>query len=286
MDLTFYVVLPGLLFFFWCIFSTGSGGSGAAPRKSVSRAAQLRTALYDYEFPLMVVDVFTKENPHLSAGQRDLAFRGLREYFMLMLIEHQMGRQKPLGMPSELVDEAWHAFVLCTLEYELFCKRFFGRMVHHQPDPSARPGLVDPNAEFKSDTCNTWAAYRNSVRRYPAYFTSVSDMPLLFGLDSYVGLTSGWLWTAPAVAALERQAPLVAESADSAGGSCTSFESVGTLTGSSGERGSGSHHSHSAPTDSSAHGGHGGDSCSDGHSCGGHCGGGSSCGSSCGGGGD
>ncbi|MCY3787708.1 MAG: hypothetical protein OXH63_02860 [Gemmatimonadetes bacterium] len=35
--------------------------------------------------------------------------------------------------PSRPVDLAWHEFILCTRTYSAFCRRYFGRMIHHQP---------------------------------------------------------------------------------------------------------------------------------------------------------
>ena len=35
--------------------------------------------------------------------------------------------------PSEAVDRGWHEFILCTRTYGEFCRRRFGRMVHHEP---------------------------------------------------------------------------------------------------------------------------------------------------------
>jgi len=34
---------------------------------------------------------------------------------------------------SVAVDHAWHAFILHTRDYEAYCRRRFGRLVHHQP---------------------------------------------------------------------------------------------------------------------------------------------------------
>ena len=40
-------------------------------------------------------------------------------------------------LPPPLIDEAWHAFILFTEDYEIFCNNFFGKMIHHLPH---RPG--------------------------------------------------------------------------------------------------------------------------------------------------
>ncbi len=42
--------------------------------------------------------------------------------------------------PHALMDEMWHTFILHTREYERFCRRFFGRTIHH--DPTAPPERV------------------------------------------------------------------------------------------------------------------------------------------------
>lgn len=37
--------------------------------------------------------------------------------------------------PSQLVDEAWHAFIIHTGDYADYCTTRFGRFIHHRPDP-------------------------------------------------------------------------------------------------------------------------------------------------------
>ncbi|MEX3983693.1 hypothetical protein AB4Y45_32445 [Paraburkholderia sp. EG287A] len=290
-----FIVVP-VFIFVWFVLLADDKPRPAA-RNGTPRPPHTRSALHAYEFPQVVRDVFRRENPHLSTGQQDLAFKGLKEYFMLMLLEQQSGRRASLGMPSVLVDDAWHAFVLCTRQYEEFCLKFFGQMVHHMPDPSSRPGVLDENSDFSVGTENTWNAYRRGVRKFPAYFSAVADMPLLFGLDTYIGLSTGWLWTPSALNALDRQAALVASAtgdtgSDCSGGSCTSFTPVNAWPDSPAAS-SGRAYSSDHDTSSTSHGGsdshHGGGHSCSGHSCGGHSCGGSSCGSSCGsgcGGGD
>ncbi len=36
-------------------------------------------------------------------------------------------------IPSPVIDEGWHAFVLFTDDYALFCKKYFGTFLHHAP---------------------------------------------------------------------------------------------------------------------------------------------------------
>lgn len=279
------------LFIVFTVFS--SFGRLAMPRHTRIKS------LLAYQFPDEVWAVFRKENPQLPDEQCQLAFKGLKEYFILQLLEQSAGRNKSLGMPSVLVDQAWHAFMLFSVKYEDFCLKYFGKMIHHHPDPSARPGRLDYRSRFKPDVVNTWSSYCRGRDQYPDYFTELSGMPLLFKLDDYADYAEGWRWTPSALRALDRaaaankphQLSVGQTSRAGLGSDCISSlddrpSSVYALLAqrnrdaSFGGRDDVSH-SHSKA------GGHGphcsGDS--PGHS---HChsDGGSSCGSSCGGGGD
>lgn len=35
--------------------------------------------------------------------------------------------------PPEKIDEAWHNFILFTKDYQEFCRRYFGKFIHHVP---------------------------------------------------------------------------------------------------------------------------------------------------------
>jgi hypothetical protein len=39
-----------------------------------------------------------------------------------------------LSMPSVLVDDMWHKFLLHTRDYAAFCDAAFGRFLHHEPE--------------------------------------------------------------------------------------------------------------------------------------------------------
>ncbi len=36
-------------------------------------------------------------------------------------------------VPSTRIDLAWHTFILFTEDYHSFCRKFFGKMLHHKP---------------------------------------------------------------------------------------------------------------------------------------------------------
>src|SRR5690349_13046808 len=66
-------------------------------------------------------------------GDRATALRaldGLDAWFIACL--HSDNRM--IGMPSEIVDIAWHEFILRTREYTAFCHHAFGQYLHHTPD--------------------------------------------------------------------------------------------------------------------------------------------------------
>lgn len=52
--------------------------------------------------------------------------------------------------PSEMVDKAWHAFILYTREYARFCQQVAGRFLHHSPALVTDVGRLDCEA----DPCN------------------------------------------------------------------------------------------------------------------------------------
>jgi hypothetical protein len=62
--------------------------------------------------------------------------------------------------PSDLVDTAWHAFLLHTERYEEFCLTHLGRFVHHQPKP-------EPLAEYANNIAEIFTSFPTSpIRRH------------------------------------------------------------------------------------------------------------------------
>lgn len=40
------------------------------------------------------------------------------------------------------IDEAWHHFILFTQDYDEFCKKHFGKFIHHVPNTRRRAHIV------------------------------------------------------------------------------------------------------------------------------------------------
>lgn len=184
--------------------------------------------------------------PQLTARDAELVLRGLRQFFLA----YSRSGQQFVGMPSQVVDAAWHEFILHTRGYAAWCDTAFGRLLHHTPaevlgrDPKRNDGLR-----------RTWywcCKEEGIAPRQP------TRLPLLFALDTKFAIEGGYRYV-PDCKDIARQ------SAD--GSYCgTSFGSDGGGDG-------------SAPGDADGFGGSdssGGDGGSDGGGdggCGGGCGG-------------
>lgn len=72
-----------------------------------------------------------------------LVERGLREWFICCAWR----AAAVIGMPSRLVDEAWHEFILDTEAYAKFCERALGLFLDHRPGDKMDVPIGDALAE-------------------------------------------------------------------------------------------------------------------------------------------
>lgn len=88
------------------------------------------------EYDLWFIAERVKSKGILSEHRVDEALIEFKKYMALVALGHE-----ELGMHSSEVDEVWHSFILFTREYEEFCRKISGRMIHHRPNTSRRPHL-------------------------------------------------------------------------------------------------------------------------------------------------
>lgn len=99
-----------------------------------------------------VIDCLQQKSGLTQADAVDL-FEDLVQFLYLC------GTKDRAFVPSRAVDEAWHHFVLFTRDYENFCWTYFGRFIHHEPEPGG------------SDTSR---AFEETLREMTSSFGSLS----------------------------------------------------------------------------------------------------------------
>lgn len=144
--------------------------------------SQRRQFVREAQFPNFLGAKLRQTYPQLSVGDCDLVLRGLRQFFMA----HLRCRRQFVAMPSQVVDAAWHEFILHTRAYQSWCDAAFGKLLHHTPaavlgrDPKRNDGLR---------RTWYWACKEESIDpRQP------TRLPLLFALDKKFAIPGGFAY--------------------------------------------------------------------------------------------
>ena len=112
------------------LFILGSlGFTGWKVWQSTIGKTRRRDFIARYRFNASLRAKIAADLPDNSSSDIDLVLEGLRQFFT---IAHLAGKAR-IGMPSKVVDIAWHHFILHTVDYHAFCKGAFGRFYNHMP---------------------------------------------------------------------------------------------------------------------------------------------------------
>ncbi len=150
-------------------------------RSAYERKRQLRF-IDNYTFHDAITQKFREKRPELGDGETALVYAGLRDYFHIC---HHAGRRM-VSMPSQVVDDAWHEFILFTRTYQRFCNKAFSRFLHHTP-AEAMPGPTSAQTGIK----RAWrlACAKDGVNpKHPV------ALPLLFRIDKELGIDDGFYY--------------------------------------------------------------------------------------------
>jgi hypothetical protein len=82
-----------------------------------------------YALPSGLLKKLAQRRPGLVLKDQQLVARGLRQFFLA----HLKSGRKFVSMPSQVVDDLWHEFILYTRDYDQFCAKAFGKFLHHTP---------------------------------------------------------------------------------------------------------------------------------------------------------
>src|SRR5262245_30488380 len=100
----------------------------------LKRSEFLRT----YQWPPGLLNKLRAKHPGLSPADAAAVALALRQFFTAYL----MTGRKFLAMPSQVVDDLWHEFILYTRQYQQFCAQAFGHFMHHTPAAAMGPAAA------------------------------------------------------------------------------------------------------------------------------------------------
>lgn len=162
-----------------------------------------RAFIRAYVFPPELVDRLREQHPDLAPGNVTIALDGLKQFFLACLAAEDAGIARNVGMPSKIVDEAWHEFLLMTREYHAFCLQAFGHYLHHTPRAQMREAHED--------------ALANTLHQLKRPETLIAGtalgaaLPALFTLDRTLGVPYGYHYDHDAMQQLERRRAKLAD---------------------------------------------------------------------------
>lgn len=149
-------------------------------RRRLQRAQFIRRA----PLPPGLYDKLRRHRPGLTQKECQLVGQALRQFFLAYL----NGGRRFVAMPSQVTDELWHEFILYTRHYEQWCRKAFGRFLHHTPAVALGPNRHDSTGLRRC----FWHACReeNIDPRKP------TRLPLLFAIDAKLNIEGGFRYMA------------------------------------------------------------------------------------------
>jgi hypothetical protein len=224
-----------------------------------ARQIRQRNFIRDYDWPPGLLDKLRAKHESFSGQNAHRVADGLRQFFLA----YQMSGRKYVAMPSQVVDDLWHEFILYTRAYDNFCGKAFGGFFHHSPAQALAPARRQSNEGLRRVW--VWCCRQENINP-----VRPARLPLLFALDAELNIANGFQYTTDC--AQLRKAGVAAAYC---GGDFADSSFDGSTAGFADSGGDSGHHGHGSSDGIGRGGGHGD---SGGHSCGGHTCGGGSCG--------
>ncbi len=151
---------------------------------------QRRAAYIDaYPFKGFLDKRLAERRPELTAEQRSEVLLGLRDYFQLC----RMAGKRMVAMPSQVVDDAWHEFILFTRQYDKFCQHGFGRFLHHTPAEAMR-SPTDATDGIRRSWRLACALEKINPKK-------PDRLPRLFAMDAMLMIAGGFIYQLDCMAA-------------------------------------------------------------------------------------
>lgn len=137
----------------------------------------------EYNFPKKVNEKIISTYPHLTEKDVEKVINALREYFLIC----RVAKLRMVSMPSQVVDVAWHEFILFTRGYHEFCKKGLGKFLHHTPAEAMQSQTIAQKGIKR--------AWRLSCKRENIHPKAAHKLPLLFSIDSELNIPDGFKYS-------------------------------------------------------------------------------------------
>ncbi|TAK64694.1 hypothetical protein [Methylobacter sp.] len=135
-----------------------------------------------YQFHKGIRHKLSQKHPQLTEQQLDMVFQGLRDYFRIC----RQAKNRMVSMPSQVIDDAWHEFILFTRIYEKFCTKAMGHFLHHTPAEAMSTQNI-----AKDGIKRSWrlaCALEQINPKKPA------RLPLIFAMDGLLNINNGFVY--------------------------------------------------------------------------------------------
>jgi len=138
--------------------------------------------IHRYTFPPGLYEKLRKRRPELSPKDCQLVGRALRQFFLAYL---QSGCRF-VSMPSQVTDDLWHEMILYTRHYDYFCKKAFGRFLHHTPAV-----VLSRDKQTNTGLRRVWWYTCREEYIDPR---KPNRLPLLFAIDQKLNIEDGFIY--------------------------------------------------------------------------------------------
>ncbi len=149
-------------------------------QRKLQREAHIR----NFELPKGLFEKLRAKRPELTHKDCQLVAHALRQFFLA----HLKSGRRFVSMPSQVVDDLWHEFILYTRNYKSFCDQAFGSFLHHSPAV-----VLGSATQSNMGLRRVWWQSCKEEHINPA---KPSRLPLLFALDSKLNIADGFRYAA------------------------------------------------------------------------------------------
>lgn len=135
-----------------------------------------------YHFHASIREKVKSKYPHLDNAQLSMVFQALRDYFWMC----NMAKGRNVAMPSQVVDEAWHEFILFTRAYRSFCDKAIGRFLDHTPTVAMKSRTTAQEGIKR--------AWRLACAKDGINPATPHRLPLIFSIDGLLNIPGGFTY--------------------------------------------------------------------------------------------